>query len=243
MAQQARDHNSQQTHIVIVDDDMVVRSLISGYLASEFSNLSEAANAKELERILVTAPVDLVLLDIVLPDKDGFVVTRELRNKSNVGIILISKKNDDYDRILGLELGADDYISKPFIPRELLARVKTVLRRVKNSNEPNDLSSIVRFDDWRLDLNTRILSDSKGSPIKLTSGEFIILSNFIQKPGTIFPRSRLASIISAYGERGNDRSVDVLISRLRRKLKDDPKDQKYIVTVHREGYIFTSQVY
>ncbi len=231
------------THIVIVDDEPIVRALIRGHLADEFSQISEARSADELERLLVTSPVDLVLLDIMLPDKDGLAVTRDLRSRSNIGIILVSKRGDDLDRILGLEMGADDYITKPFVPRELVARAKTVLRRVRLRDEGSDLSATIRFDNWLLDLNTRVLTDPDNNAIRLTTGEFIILSHFVQKPGVIFARSRLAAFIGLDGEPGSERSVDVLISRLRRKLQDNPRDPRYIVTVHKEGYIFASQTY
>jgi len=235
------DANPDLTHVVVVDDEPIVRSIIRGALETEFSHISEAGSASELERILASKPVDLVLLDIMLPDKDGISLTRDLRSRSDIGIIIISKKKDDYDRILGLEIGADDYVSKPFLPRELVARVKTVLRRIRQSGESIDMSSVVRFGNWMFDLNARTLTDTSGSSSRLTSAEFTILSSLIQKPGRIISRERLLPNISPTNNQSSDRSIDVLVSRLRRKLKDNPREPKYIITVHGEGYIFAPQ--
>jgi len=237
------DANLAQTHIVIVDDEPIIRSLIRGSLETEFSLISEAESAEALERILASKPVDLVLIDVMLPGKDGFTITRDLRSRSDIGIIIISNKKDDYDRILGLEIGADDYLIKPFLPRELLARVKTVLRRLQKSGESVDMSPVVRFDDWMFDLNARTLTDASGNSSRLTSAEFIILSNLIQKPGRIISRNRLLPSSTSNTYQSSDRSIDVLVSRLRRKLNDDPRDPKYIITVHGEGYIFAPQTY
>lgn len=240
MPQQSDPHS--QTHVVIVDDEPLMRTLIKGHLEGEFSLISEAGSGAELERILAAQPVDLVLIDIMLPDKDGFTLTRDLRSRSDIGIIIISKKSEDFDRILGLEIGADDYLCKPFLPRELVARIKTVMRRVQLNDESIDINSVVRFDNWMFDLNARTLKDSAGETSRLTSAEFFILSNLIQKPGRIVTRNSLLPTINPDNQ-STERSIDVLVSRLRRKLKDDPRNPKYIITIHGEGYIFAPQTY
>lgn len=234
---------SHLTHIVIVDDEPLMRTLIRAHLEIEFPLISEAGSCAELERILASQPVDLVLIDIMLPDKDGFSLTRDLRSRSDIGIIIISKKNDDYDRILGLEIGADDYLSKPFLPRELVARVKTVLRRIHRIDDSIDMSSVLRFDNWMFDLNARTLTDATGDSSRLTSAEFLILSRLIQKPGRIVAREAVLSALTTNSVQSSERSIDVLVSRLRRKLKDNARDPKYIITVHGEGYIFAPQTY
>lgn len=197
----------------------------------------------ELERLLATSPVDLVLIDIMLPDKDGLSLTRELRSRSDIGIIIISKKSEDFDRILGLEIGADDYLCKPFLPRELIARIKTILRRVMRTEACIDLTSVLRFGDWMFDLNARALLDSGGTVCRLTSAEFHLLATLVQKPGRIIPRENLMQVVANDSSQSSERSIDVLISRLRRKLQDNPRDPRYIITVHGEGYIFATPTY
>ncbi len=231
---------SSLAHIIVVDDEPITRELISGYLCNENYSVSEAGNGIELEALLTKTPSDLILLDINLPGKDGFTVARELRSYSDIGIIMITQRNNDIDRIIGLEIGADDYITKPFNPREMIARVRSVLRRVQLSVSIDDNSPLIHFQNWSLHIAGRYLISPQGEEIYLSSGEYELLIAFIQKPNTVLSRERLANMIDPQSK-AMSRSVDVLITRLRRKLRDDAQQAKMIVTVYGVGYIFATE--
>ncbi|MEE9356160.1 MAG: response regulator [Methylococcaceae bacterium] len=230
---------SSLVHIIVVDDEPITRELISGYLCNENYSVSEAGNGIELEALLTKTPADLILLDINLPGKDGFTLARELRSYSDIGIIMITQRDNDIDRIIGLEIGADDYITKPFNPRELIARVRSVLRRVQLSVSIDDNSQLIHFQKWSLHIAGRYLISPQGEEIYLSSGEYELLIAFIQKPNTVLSRERLANMIDPQSK-AMSRSVDVLITRLRRKLRDDAQQAKMIVTVYGVGYIFAT---
>jgi two-component system torCAD operon response regulator TorR len=231
---------SSLAHIIVVDDEPITRELISGYLSKENYSISEAGNGIELEILLTKTPADLILLDINLPGKDGFTLARELRSRSDIGIIMITQRDNDIDRIIGLEIGADDYITKPFNPRELIARVRSVLRRVQLADTNDDSSPLIHFQDWSLHIAGRYLISPEGKEIHLSSGEYELLTVFIQKPNTVLSRERLANMIDPQSK-AMSRSVDVLITRLRRKLCDDAHRAKMIVTVYGVGYIFANE--
>ncbi len=237
-----KETEKHQAHIMIVDDDPVSRELVTGYLCAENFLVSEAADGDEMLEKLVSEPFDLILLDVNLPGKDGFTLVREIRSLMEIGIILVTQRQDDIDRIVGLELGADDYITKPFNPREMVARVRTVMRRVKLSNRSNDVSPYIRFGDWALHIGGRYLVSPDKKEIHLSGGEFLLLSAFIQKPNVLFSRDRLSMLIDPEGK-AVSRSIDVLIARLRKKLGDDGNQPKLIVTIHGSGYIFTAETY
>ena len=231
---------SSLAHIIVVDDEPITRELISGYLCNENYSVSEAGNGIELEALLTKTPADLILLDINLPGKDGFTLARELRSYSDIGIIMITQRDNDIDRIIGLEIGADDYITKPFNPRELIARVRSVLRRVQLSVSIDDNSPLIHFQNWSLHIAGRYLISPQGEEIYLSSGEYELLIAFIQKPNTVLSRERLANMIDPQSK-AMSRSVDVLITRLRHKLRDDAQQAKMIVTVYGVGYIFATE--
>lgn len=228
----------QKSHILIVDDEPISRSLLRGYLALEDYQVSEADDEASLMSVLAKQAVDLILLDVNLPGKNGFTIASQLRAKSDVGIILVTKRNADTDRIMGLEIGGDDYITKPYDPRELMARVRNVLRRLYVMKHVNaDETREIRFLEWRLSLSKRCLITPEGEEVPLTKGEFKLLEAFVQKPNFIFTRSRLQSLIDPENK-ATSRSIDVLIGRLRQKLNDGPTNPKIIVTIHGAGYLF-----
>lgn len=237
--------------VLIVDDDPLIRELLQSYLAGEGYEVACASTAEAAESALAEAerdgpPFDLVLLDIRLPGKDGLTLTRELRVRSEVGIILITGRNDDIDRIVGLECGADDYVIKPPNPRELVSRAKNLIRRVRHARTPAPAAAaaprqqLKRFAHWQLDADRRRLIDRDGSETLLTHGEFQLLSVFLRNSGHTLNRDQLMDQIRNREWLPNDRSIDVLVGRLRRKLRDDPAEPELIITIHGAGYLFTA---
>lgn len=230
-------------HILIVEDDLASRSLLVSYFENAGYRVSEADNADHLGARIERDAVDLVLLDISLPGKDGLTVTRELRANSSVGIILVTSKGDEIDRIVGLELGADDYVTKPFNPRELLVRAKNLLWRMfsadtaKSAHEGRSLHGY-SFEGWQLDPHKRQLTSPEGRQERLPEGEFKLLQTLVNHPGQVLSRDQLMDAIHDREWTPNDRSVDVLIGRLRRKLGDNPSNPQLILTAHGAGYMF-----
>ncbi|MFR0688888.1 response regulator [Enterobacterales bacterium AE_CKDN230030158-1A_HGKHYDSX7] len=238
------------SRVLIVDDDPVVRELLQAYLGEEGFEVLGASTAEQAEATLADAeqaeqPIDLVMLDIRLPGKDGLTLTRELRVRSEVGIILITGRNDDIDRIVGLECGADDYVIKPLNPRELVSRAKNLIRRVRHARQPaaavpGSRQHHKRFAHWTLDPDRRRLIDRDGSETPLTHGEFQLLGVFLRNTGHTLSRDQLMDQIRNREWLPNDRSIDVLVGRLRRKLRDDPAEPELIITIHGAGYLFTA---
>ncbi|MHC8342752.1 response regulator [Pseudomonas sp. RT6P73] len=232
--------------VLIVDDDPLIRELLQAYLSQEGYEVHCAATAELAETFLATQTVDLVMLDIRLPGKDGLTLTRELRVRSEVGIILITGRNDEIDRIVGLECGADDYVIKPLNPRELVSRAKNLIRRVRHAHTPKPVAPLSRpvkqFAAWALDTDRRRLIDDTGSETLLTHGEYQLLSVFLRNSGHTLSRDQLMDQIRNREWVPNDRSIDVLVGRLRRKLHDDPSEPQLIITIHGAGYLFTASV-
>ncbi|MBU6959058.1 response regulator [Pseudomonas sp. CVAP len=232
--------------VLIVDDDPLIRELLHAYLSQEGYEVHCAATAELAETFLASQTVDLVMLDIRLPGKDGLTLTRELRVRSEVGIILITGRNDEIDRIVGLECGADDYVIKPLNPRELVSRAKNLVRRVRHAQTPQPVAAIPRpvkqFAAWALDTDRRRLIDHAGSETLLTHGEYQLLSVFLRNSGHTLSRDQLMDQIRNREWVPNDRSIDVLVGRLRRKLNDDPAEPQLIITIHGAGYLFTASV-
>lgn len=226
-------------HIVVIEDQAVTRMRLASYLRQLHYRVSEASDARQAEDILQQTPADLLIVDINLEGKDGLEITREQRAASNVGIILLTSRTDDIDRIVGLELGADDYITKPFNPRELAARVKNLLRRVAEGRSTRAQAGQARtFGGWRLDPAARKLFDAQGTDVSLTRSEFDLLRHFCLNPGIVQSRERLQQVVSHRQWSAEDRTIDVLVSRLRRKLAESGRAPAAISTVHGEGYIF-----
>lgn len=232
-------------HVMVVEDDPVSRALLVGYFEKEGYRVSESEHADDLLQRIEQERIALVLLDIKLPGKDGLTLTRELRAASRVGIILVTARDDDIDRIVGLELGADDYVTKPFNPRELLVRAKNLLWRVAQCSgaEPRDGDQgCFRFEGWTLNPHKRLLVSPDGRSERLPQGEFKLLMALLTRAGQVLSRDQLMDAIHDREWTPNDRSVDVLVGRVRRKLDDNPADPRLILTAHGAGYLFAGEL-
>ena len=230
---------SERPHVLIVDDDREIRGLLAQYLEKHELRTSTVADGREMRRILERSHVDLLVLDLMLPGEDGLSLCRELRSRSQLPIIMLTARGEDVDRIVGLELGADDYVAKPFNPRELLGRIKAVLRR--SAHAPRDPSpESVRgfsFGGWRLDTVSRTLSVD-GKPATLSSSEFALLKIFVNHALRTLTRERLLELLHGPEYDGTDRGIDVQVWRLRRILETDPSVPRFIQTVRGRGYVF-----
>ena len=226
-------------HIVIVEDDAVTRRRLAGALRKQLYRVSEAEDAAQMEAILARDPADLLLVDINLDGKDGLTITREQRAASNAGIILLTSRDDQIDRIVGLEMGADDYVTKPFDKRELFARVKNLLMRIDQikAAAPAPVAA-ARVGAWTLDRSRRRLEASDGRIEPLTRAEYELLDAFMRHPGVILSRDRLLEMTQHRQGAPEDRTIDVLVGRLRKKVEPDPARPDWIITVHGEGYLF-----
>jgi two-component system OmpR family response regulator len=231
-------------HIIIVDDQREICDLVQGYLSGEGYRVSAAHDGGEMRRVMAQGPVDLVILDLMLPGEDGLTLARSLREESGVGIIILTGRGETVDRIIGLEMGADDYLPKPFHLRELLARVKSVLRRAssRTAERQGAPRSRARFAGWNLDLASRELLSPAGEEVRLTTGEFDLLTAFVNNANQVLTRDRLLDIARNREAGPFDRTIDVQVGRLRRKLEDDPQKPTMIKTVRGSGYIFTPMV-
>ncbi|MGH7046902.1 MAG: response regulator [Stellaceae bacterium] len=235
---------SDNGHILIVDDQREICDLVQDYLSGEGYRVSTAQDGAAMRRVLSHAPADLVILDLMLPGEDGLTLARSLRDESSVGIIILTGRGETVDRIIGLEMGADDYLPKPFHLRELLARVKSVLRRVSSRTADRAPSppARARFAGWNLDLLTRALFSPTGREVRLTTGEFDLLAAFVSNANQVLTRDRLLDLARNREAGPFDRTIDVQVGRLRRKLEDDPQRPSLIKTVRGTGYIFTPTV-
>jgi two-component system, OmpR family, torCAD operon response regulator TorR len=229
-------------HILIVEDDPVTRTKLAAYFSAEGYRVSQAEDGAAMYEVLAAGPADLLMLDINLPGEDGMALTREQREKSEIGIILVTGRTDSVDRIVGLEMGADDYITKPFDQRELLARVKNLLRRVRRSRNEAETMQVRRFLGWTLDLGSRTLQDKAGNFVDLTRAEFKALALLSANPGRVLSRDRILHEVAGRDWDFADRTVDVIVRRLRQKLKDDPRHSRIIGTSHGEGYLFATNL-
>jgi len=228
-------------HILVVEDDSVTRRRLAASLRQQMYRVTEAENAEQMEAILARDPADLLLVDINLEGKDGLTITREQRGKSKVGIILLTSRTDQVDRIVGLEMGADDYVTKPFDKRELFARIKNLLSRVSDLGETAPPPEpVCDFGHWRLDRTRRRLESVDGAVEPLTRAEFELLQAFTRHPGVILSRDRLLDMIQHRQWAPDNRTIDVLVGRLRKKIERDPSQPDWIITVHGEGYVFAS---
>jgi two-component system, OmpR family, response regulator len=230
-------------HILIVDDQPAICEMVQSYLQEEGFRVSTANNGEAMRRVMAQDQIDLVLLDLILPGEDGLTLASNLRRTSNVGIIILTGRGETVDRIIGLEMGADDYLAKPFHLRELLARVKSVLRRAAAQDEQGrERPTCARFDGWQLDLTARELISPAGELVRLTTGEFDLLAAFVANANQVLSRDRLLDLARNRSAGPFDRTIDVQVGRLRRKLEDDPQQPSLIKTVRGNGYIFTAQI-
>jgi two-component system, OmpR family, response regulator len=230
-------------HILVVDDQREICEVVQDYLTNEGYRVSTANDGASMRRIMAQSAVDLVILDLMLPGEDGLTLARALRDESGVGIVILTGRGDTVDRIIGLEMGADDYLPKPFHLRELLARVKSVLRRVSSRAAENaPARSKARFAGWNLDLSSRELLSPAGKEVRLTTGEFDLLAAFVNNANQVLTRDRLLDLARNREAGPFDRTIDVQVGRLRRKLESDPQKPTMIKTVRGTGYIFTPSI-
>jgi two-component system OmpR family response regulator len=233
-------------HVIIVEDDPDVRAMLERSLGADGYRVTALETGAQLEDIIASDSVDLVILDIGLPDIDGLTITQQIRRHSNVAIIIVSGRGDLADRVVGLEIGADDYVTKPFEPREIQARVRSVLRRT-SQNESTRMRTAGRnecyeFGNWTLDIDAQILQCENGRPISLTSGEYKLLETMVTRANRVLSRDQLMDACYGNNSPAFDRSIDVCVGRLRKKLQDDPRNPAIIRTVRNGGYIFSARV-
>jgi len=233
-------------HVLAIDDDADMRNLIADYLGENDLRVTAVATGAEMRKVLDEHAVDVVVLDLRLAGEDGMQLAKKLRESSEIPIIIVSGRNDEADRVMGLELAADDYITKPFSPRELLARLRAVLRRYQTAAEVlparNEKRRAYRFAGWELNLRTRRLTAAGGQRVELTNGEFSLLEAFCAAPQRVLTREQLLDLSRLHNAEVYDRSIDVQILRLRRKIEANPSRPEYIKTERGVGYVFDTPV-
>ena len=224
--------------ILVIDDDPELRELLEAYLSQQGFDVVTVRDGLEMDAIFAEFQIDLVILDLMLPGEDGLSIAKRLKQQNNLPIIIVSAQGDDIDRIVGLEVGADDYVSKPFNPRELLARIRAVLRRTNNNAPLKDSTSkSLSFGKFRLDVNAhRLLCE--GSPVLLTSGEFDLLHLLVQHPNEVMDRDKILDLLTGAERSPFDRSIDVRGTRLRGKIEENPAEPGFIKTILCKGYMF-----
>jgi len=237
----------QESHIAVVDDHEEIRGLVARYLEQHGFRVTPAADAAAFRRLLGTETFDLVILDIMMPGEDGLALCRDLRKTSLVPVIFLTAMAEETDRIVGLEIGADDYLSKPFNPRELLARVRAILRRSQIASAASASLAVehgnrLRFADKTLDVTRQEITGQDGVSVPLSSADFKLLTVFLENPGKVLSRDDLLDLTSGREANVWDRSIDNQVSRLRRKIEEDPKNPVLIKTHWGDGYCFTGKV-
>lgn len=229
--------------ILIVDDDAEIRSLLADYLGEQGWHISTAQDGAAMQQALDSTPIDLIVLDLTLPGSDGLTLCRDLRAHSAIPVIMLTARSAPLDRILGLEMGADDYLCKPFEPRELLVRIRNVLRRSgMTDRNARSSSTLWHFADWTLDDNTRQLQNNAGLVVMLSGGEYRLLVALLERPNRALNRDQLLALTQGRETDPLDRSIDLHISRLRQKLGDDARAPKLIKTMRNEGYLLSATV-
>jgi len=228
--------------VLIVDDDREIRSLLAEYLAANGYETQAVADGKAMWSALQSASPELVILDLTLPGEDGLSLCRTLRAKSSIPVIMLTARGTPLDRIVGLEMGADDYLPKPFEPRELLARIRSVLRRTQSNEDLSSSAKKVRFGTWVLDLTARHLVDSRGVVVAMSGAEYRLLRVFLDNPNRVLSRDQLLDLTRGREIDAFDRSIDLQISRLRQRLGEDARSPELIKTVRGEGYVLAANV-
>ena len=244
-AAQTMSADTMTTHVLAVDDDPSVRQMITDYLTDNDLRVTALASGSEIDNVLSRDMIDLLVLDLRLPGEDGMQIARKLRQESNLPIIMLTGRKDEADRVMGLELGADDYLTKPFSPRELLARIRSLLRRSRASETVADgLAKIrgYRFAGWELNVRLRRLTTPSGDTIGLTNGEFNLLVAFLEAPQRILSRDHLLGRSRLHNDEVYDRSIDVQLGRLRKKMTVNDSYPELIRTERGAGYVFTAEV-
>jgi two-component system OmpR family response regulator len=231
-------------HILVVDDHREIRDLLAKYLAKHGFRVTAAETAARARKLLETSAIDLVVLDVMMPGEDGLSLCRHLRATTELPVIMLTAMAEDTDRVIGLEMGADDYVVKPFNPRELLARIRAVLRRTNNLPHPRQRvdAEALRFDRWVLQVARRELVGEDGVAIPLSTAEFLLLSALLNHPRMVLSRDQLLDLTRGRAANVFDRSIDNQVSRLRKKIEADPKEPALIKTVWGGGYMLTAEV-
>lgn len=234
-------------HVLVVDDDREIRDLVSSYLKKNGLRVTTAADGRQMRAFLDADRVDLVVLDLMMPGDDGLVLCRELRagRHKATPILMLTARNDGTDRIVGLEMGADDYLAKPFVARELLARIKAILRRTRMlppNLQVTEAGQLIAFGDWQLDTTARHLLDKEGTAVALSGAEYRLLRVFLDHPQRVLSRDQLLNLTQGREAELFDRSIDLLVSRLRQRLRDDAREPAHIKTVRSEGYVLAMPV-
>ena len=227
---------NSQDRVLVVDDDPALRNLLSDYLTDVGFSVDLAADGEQMRRALSTSMPDVIVLDLMLPGADGLALTREVRASSNVPILMLSARGDEIDRVVGLEVGADDYIAKPFSPRELLARLRALLRRAQVAPAVQSVETPA-FGPFRLEVASRRLLKGRDD-VGLSTAEFDLLRVFVERPNRVLSRDLLLDLLKGYERDPFDRTVDIRVARLRRKIESDPSSPAFIRTVRGEGYLF-----
>lgn len=237
---------NRKRHVLVIDDDVAVRNMLERYLTKEGYRVTTGADSDAMYKHMRSRSFDLVILDLMLGDEDGLALARDIRATSQVPIIMVTAKGDEIDRIIGLEMGADDYIGKPFNPRELLARMKSVLRRSGRALSPDEdaipLGEVAQFMGWTVLMAKREVVSPENQRINLTSGEFDLLATFVTHPRRVLSREQLLDYAHGDNKFSFDRSIDIQVMRLRRKIEVNAKDPALIKTVRGAGYVFTHAV-
>jgi two-component system, OmpR family, response regulator len=238
--------NPNSQHILVVDDDPAVRELLRDCLEPEGFRVSEAANSAAMRALLSAGHIDLVTLDLMLGGENGLNLASDIQSSHDIPIVMITGKGDMIDRVVGLELGADDYITKPFHPREVVARIRAVLRRKgssqKGQSAANPRSERLAFEDWTMDLGRREVLSKDQSSLALTTAEFNLLEILARRPQRVHSRDTIMDLLKGHDWTPFDRSIDALVSRLRKKIETDPENPRLLKTVRGAGYIFACEV-
>jgi len=229
--------------ILVVDDEPGIRQVVRIALESAGYKVFTLPSGEKVVETVENEKIDVVILDLGLPGIDGLTLTRSLKEHSNVGVLILSGRGETTEKIIGLEIGADDYVAKPFEPRELLARTRSVLRRLKSAPKPEKpVKGVYLFGDWKLDLQTRSVTSPGGNTVSMSSGEFTLLVAFLEHPNRVLSRDQLMDYTHSADTPAFDRSVDVQIARLRKKIEPDSKSPQMIKTIRNAGYMFTAEV-
>lgn len=235
---------AHRDHLLVVDDDREIRQLLGEYLEQAGYRVSAVADGRAMRRALEENRIDLVILDLMLPGEDGLSLCRELRARSNLPVLMLTARGDEVDRIVGLEMGADDYLAKPFNPRELLARIRSIVRRAQAlpANMAASEVSTLGFAGWTLDVAARSVRAPDGLVVPLSGAEYRLLRVFLDHPQCVMSREQLLELANGRETVLFDRSIDVLVGRLRKRLRDDSREPALIKTVRGEGYVLASTV-
>ncbi|HYE36902.1 response regulator transcription factor [Methylocaldum sp.] len=231
-------------HILVIDDDREIRMLVGDYLKQHGYRVSLAADGRQMREVLESSGIDLIVLDLMLPGQDGLSLCRDLRARSDLPVLMLTARGEPIDRVLGLEMGADDYLAKPFEPRELLARIRNILRRARSlpNRGVSDAAHRWRFAGWTLDGQTRQLTSSQGVVVALSGAEYRLLQVFLTHPNRVLTRDQLMDLTRGREADPFDRSIDLRVSRLRQKLGDNARAPSLIKTLRNEGYVLAATV-